>query len=1181
MRNAFEVLAAGVKVNNNKASRTPADGKGTYIACPLCQRTVPLSFADAHVSVCLTTPQPTPRGQSLSQPRGSSSLPSPGLGNTTPHAQIQPHLLMTPEARFTPVPSAVMPQPLQQHQQQPSLHQPHQSLQLTQQQDSQHQQSLLPQHHQNQQPKQFWEGQGKLLYDAGDVTEPQNYPPETVEPTTAERGKLAVATPLTTTAATVTTVATAIEQDINYDEQLSGQQTLHAKDLTTQSATQLPRPHCTQLPGPRCSQVAGVSAFDIMRLSQLRAASRCHTFFLERTAQGSWLGHCWAKGCATPAQQRLAGGSCWSVTLTVGSAGSRVAGGGGAAAGKETVLLLTNVPSGDGGVVSWSSAGLPSNDLPPEGRWRGGPSALKSALQKAVRLGRGSCAVRAALHLFKEDGGAAQLLRRLSIVCVEDAILHPGLPFVVWLMAAQAKGFVLGRTHLDALLCLVYQLAMVQVRDGLPDPWNDGDSATVGIPVDATSQGPATLQQVDELALPAAETCLLKCLLFRASYGGMGGDVRMMRAFAGYWAARFKGSAAPPPPLSAAITAFPLPSPEHRHRPWSGTSTTAVLSPSLGVAAIAQPPGPVASGPNNPHPISRPVTEPLPQAPCATGPSADIEAHHAPVGMDWGPSADGGVSPAPMGVAFCSPRRREAGSAEGSREEGRGLHVSEPFNSGSGSHHPLAHQARLPSEQVCRTSKLVSFATGSTAEAAEALGFSADAKHGPRAREGSDDGGTAGQHGHHFSEGTHPIDGTPVAGRACKRAATQAFGGTDSTPICTSQITPSGGSFALPGDGPCESSVAPGFLSQQLRRRSGAGMALSGGTQANWAGASQLSPADLRVSDAYFAAKLQAEDAPPSCGAFVPASQLLAEAANEQCSLQRMAATAHRQQWQSQSQAQSQQWPHPHLVPPAYPPAPTQSWHVEAANASGGNCRSSHGHMRGGEGPTGPAWHGHASQLQQQDVVLPKWYSSHGRDCAAAAKVRAARGDGGSDAGPGAGFIVPIDGDKGEYSSWLTYLCNLYDQVTVPVALAMTSSVGPMRRSDVPLSAVDFHISDIVTRLMERSEVVALAPGASGEHAATPEDAEDALKSAMWLFRSSKNPKVWVHRLSACCQHLHASEGAVAGTGSRACAEHRSLELQLDKEEASRRRLAALWSAAAPWADRFSVSYIARRFRPP
>lgn len=42
-----------------------------------------------------------------------------------------------------------------------------------------------------------------------------------------------------------------------------------------------------------------------------------------------------------------------------------------------------------------------------------------------------------ALWLLKEDAGA--LLRRLAIICLEDALLHPGLPLVVWLMAAHSK----------------------------------------------------------------------------------------------------------------------------------------------------------------------------------------------------------------------------------------------------------------------------------------------------------------------------------------------------------------------------------------------------------------------------------------------------------------------------------------------------------------------------------------------------------------------------------------------------------------------------------------------------------------------------------------------------------------------------------------------------------------------
>lgn len=40
-----------------------------------------------------------------------------------------------------------------------------------------------------------------------------------------------------------------------------------------------------------------------------------------------------------------------------------------------------------------------------------------------------------ALSLIKEDPG--ELLRRLAIIVVEDTLLHPATPALVWLMAAQ------------------------------------------------------------------------------------------------------------------------------------------------------------------------------------------------------------------------------------------------------------------------------------------------------------------------------------------------------------------------------------------------------------------------------------------------------------------------------------------------------------------------------------------------------------------------------------------------------------------------------------------------------------------------------------------------------------------------------------------------------------------------
>lgn len=67
----------------------------------------------------------------------------------------------------------------------------------------------------------------------------------------------------------------------------------------------------------------------------------------------------------------------------------------------------------------------------------------------------------------------AEFLRRFSIIMLEDSLLAPSLPLLVWLMMAQAKGFQLGRLQASACLNLVHQVAQCPVRDhvsaeGLP-----------------------------------------------------------------------------------------------------------------------------------------------------------------------------------------------------------------------------------------------------------------------------------------------------------------------------------------------------------------------------------------------------------------------------------------------------------------------------------------------------------------------------------------------------------------------------------------------------------------------------------------------------------------------------------------------------------------------------------------
>jgi hypothetical protein len=41
----------------------------------------------------------------------------------------------------------------------------------------------------------------------------------------------------------------------------------------------------------------------------------------------------------------------------------------------------------------------------------------------------------------QQPDGLVELLRRLPVVVVEDGLLHPGFPVLVWTMLAASKGF--------------------------------------------------------------------------------------------------------------------------------------------------------------------------------------------------------------------------------------------------------------------------------------------------------------------------------------------------------------------------------------------------------------------------------------------------------------------------------------------------------------------------------------------------------------------------------------------------------------------------------------------------------------------------------------------------------------------------------------------------------------------
>jgi len=148
-------------------------------------------------------------------------------------------------------------------------------------------------------------------------------------------------------------------------------------------------------------------------------------------------------------------------------------------------------------------------------------------------------------------GSMLQFLRRLSIIIIEDAILHPLYPVVVWLVIACSKGYIPTIFHVNTLLQIVSDIASVKVLDNFVHPDNGAQQEVICVcvilihvllrysfiyfliccVVCCTLYFQTTITLFDSLpkCLDAFEASLVKALLVRASFGGLKGDVIMLR----------------------------------------------------------------------------------------------------------------------------------------------------------------------------------------------------------------------------------------------------------------------------------------------------------------------------------------------------------------------------------------------------------------------------------------------------------------------------------------------------------------------------------------------------------------------------------------------------------------------------------------------------------------------------
>nr|UMO78844.1 hypothetical protein [Pandoravirus belohorizontensis] len=148
---------------------------------------------------------------------------------------------------------------------------------------------------------------------------------------------------------------------------------------------------------------------------------------------------------------------------------------------------------------------------------------FKSAIQKCVRRQMANGAAQFVRGLAGA-GGVDDLLRRAAVILIEDAVVSPRLPIVVWFMAASAKGIAPTADDLAIVADCMAQAAALTVRDCVP-------------PAESAPRFCA------RLGSPGNHP-IVDALLLRVCYGGTSGDMRMLARAASLWQTRLTGSTA-------------------------------------------------------------------------------------------------------------------------------------------------------------------------------------------------------------------------------------------------------------------------------------------------------------------------------------------------------------------------------------------------------------------------------------------------------------------------------------------------------------------------------------------------------------------------------------------------------------------------------------------------------------
>jgi hypothetical protein len=208
------------------------------------------------------------------------------------------------------------------------------------------------------------------------------------------------------------------------------------------------------------------------------------------------------------------------------------------------VHLVTNIAS-DPSLLA-SAASLTKSAI--------SPSLLKSMLQKGVRRKLLTQVMAISKELFYHH--LQEFFRRLPIICLEDVLLHPGYPILTWLMVAISKGYSPPLYICQICFLMIFDMTETEHRDLVPNILPQAiqlERNKYLQRLQVTQKQRKQLKKPYETAeqLEDIWRCLetknngintiLASILVRSCYGGMDGDMVMLKQYAELWWYRFQG----------------------------------------------------------------------------------------------------------------------------------------------------------------------------------------------------------------------------------------------------------------------------------------------------------------------------------------------------------------------------------------------------------------------------------------------------------------------------------------------------------------------------------------------------------------------------------------------------------------------------------------------------------------